>query len=203
MGVRAHYDGLEHLEPLGQGSPAVLVANHMSMADVFLLIATLPPQVHFVAKKSLFSLPWFGQLLHVAGFIPIDRSNRQRAIASLEQAARRIRDGYPVLVFAEGTRSRDGRLQPFKKGAFHLALRAEVPVMPIAVSGTWSIVRPTGWFRVRPGKAHVSYGRPIPVTPYLPDDTAGLIAAVRRSIATRLTPEELRAEDWVEEAQAR
>ncbi len=202
MGVRRTYHGLEHLESVLQGGSAVLVANHMSLTDVLLLVEILPVNIRFVAKESLFRVPLFGMLLRAAGYIPIDRTDRNRAIRSLEKAAALIRDGDPVLVFAEGTRSRKGRLQPFKKGAFHLAVQAGVPVIPVAISGTWNIVRPGG-FRVRPGEAKVSFAEPVSGVVEQRGDMRALMQTVRRAIASRLAPDEIPPVEWGEQAQAR
>ena len=123
-------------------------------------------------------------------FIPIDRKNRPGAIRSLSRAAGRIRAGRPVILFAEGTRSRDGRLAAFKKGAFRMALEAGVPVVPVAISGSGRVLRP-GSFCVRSGPVRVTFARHIDVRPHQPHDVAGLMAAVRRAIVERLDPSEV------------
>jgi 1-acyl-sn-glycerol-3-phosphate acyltransferase len=191
IGVRPTYRGLERLPP---GSPCIFISNHQSTVDIWALVPVLPVSVVFVAKQSLFRIPVLGWSMRAAGFIPIDRSRRGRALRSLERAAERIRDGSPVLLFAEGTRSRDGRLGLFKKGAFRLALRAGVPLVPVAISGTWGVIRPRG-LRVQPGPVRVSFCQPIDVRPFLPDDVSGLALAVRSEIARHLEPVELGPED--------
>jgi 1-acyl-sn-glycerol-3-phosphate acyltransferase len=179
VGARVTYRGRAGL---AGGGPCIFASNHVSNADIWALICALPLDTKFVAKAELFGVPFLGIFMRRAGFIAIDRADRGRAIQSLRAAAERIRGGCPVIVFAEGTRSKDGRLQPFKKGPFHLALEAGVPVVPIAIRGTWEIL-PPGSLRVRPGPVDVSFLEPLAVTPYQPDDYPGLMAAVRARIA--------------------
>ncbi len=193
MGVKPSYRGLEHAraEP-----PFVYIANHQSLVDILAVVMELPDSSRFVAKKELFRIPIFGWALHAGGFLPIDRGNRARAIRSLGEAARRIREGRPFVLFAEGTRSRDGRMGTFKKGAFHVALQTGATVVPIAISGSWNVLRPKK-LRVRPGAVRVSFAEPIDVRPFLPDDVDGLMRRVRRAIAAGLEAEELRPEDRI------
>ncbi len=187
VGVEPVYAGLEHAR--GETS-RVFISNHQSNVDIWAIAPALPDRTLFVAKHQLFRVPIMGWAMRTAGFISINRRKLTSAIESLDAAVRRIRGGRPVILFAEGTRSRDGRLAPFKKGAFHLALQAGVPVVPVAVSGSWNVIRPRT-LRVRPGPVRVTFGEPIDVTPYLPDDLAGLMTAVRVAIARNLDPVEL------------
>jgi 1-acyl-sn-glycerol-3-phosphate acyltransferase len=185
-GVRPRYEGLENV---AASEPCVFLANHQSLLDIFVLVPVLPPATRFVAKRSLFFIPFFGWSLKVSGFIPIERRSYRRAYESLERAADAIRAGRSVVLFPEGTRSRSGKLQPFKRGAFHLAVRARVPVVPVAISGTGRALPPGRW-KVRPGSVRVSFAPPIAP---LKDEAAGvgaLMAAVRERIAERLDPEE-------------
>lgn len=182
-GVRARYEGLENAT--GQG-PRLFLANHQSILDIFVLVPVLPPAARFVAKRSLFWIPFFGWSLKVSGFIPIERGTTRRAYESLERAAATIRDGRPVVLFPEGTRSRDGRLGPFKRGAFVVALRAGVPVVPVAISGTGRALRP-GTLRLRPGPVRAVFASPLDPSRY---EAQALMDAVRQEIARRLDPEE-------------
>ncbi len=185
-GVRPSYEGLENAT---RSLPCVYLSNHQSVLDIWVLVSVLPVHTRFVAKRSLFWIPFFGWSLAASGFIPIDRGSRRRAYESLERAAEKIRAGRPVLLFPEGTRSRDGRLLPFKRGAFVLALEAGVPVVPVAISGTGRALRP-GTLELRPRPVRLSFAPPMDVGPYRPGDTQGLMAAVREAIARRLEPEE-------------
>lgn len=151
--------GAEHLRP---GEPMVIVSNHASWFDVFAIAATLPLPYHFVAKKELLKVPLFGPAMAAAGHVTVDRSNRERAIGSLREAGERIRrTPAAVVIFPEGTRSRTGRLMPFKKGAFMLAAEAGVKVVPAAVTGSYQIMPPGAW-RIRPNTIHLHYLEPIP-----------------------------------------
>jgi len=136
-GVTQDVKGLEHI-PSG---PCVYVANHQSHFDAPVLFAHLPGHVRFVAKASLFKIPFFGSALKNTGFVKVDRSGGAHDRQALMDAVRAVRDRTSLLFFAEGTRSDDGVLQPFKKGAAVLALQAQVPVVPIAVAGTRHILQ--------------------------------------------------------------
>ncbi|HEX2188491.1 MAG TPA: lysophospholipid acyltransferase family protein [Longimicrobiaceae bacterium] len=149
------------LENVRHGEPQVIVSNHVSWYDIFAIAGILPVPFHFVAKKELESIPLFGRAWKTAGHISIDRSNRQKAVESLRRAGEEIRArNSAVIIFPEGTRSRTGRLQPFKKGAFTLAVEAGVPIVPTLVVGSFDIMRPDDW-RVHPRTIHVHFGEPI------------------------------------------
>lgn len=159
-GVEVELEGLEHLPP---GRPAVIVSNHESWFDVFALVVHLPVDTRFVGKIELTRIPFFGRSWLACGHIAIDRSDRQRAIESLREAGESLRrEGASVVMFPEGTRSPDGDLLPFKKGAFVLALQTGVPVVPVGVSGSRRIM-PKGSWRIRSGTIEVRVGPPIPV----------------------------------------
>lgn len=158
LGIDVAVDGRDRLD---RDATYLFMSNHASTFDIFALFVATEHPLRMVAKRELFLIPIFGWSLWMCGFIPIDRSNRERAIASLEKAARRIAHGISVLVFPEGTRSRDGRLLPFKKGGFMLALDAGVPVVPVVVIGTESIMEAKS-LEVRKGTITVRFGEPIP-----------------------------------------
>ena len=186
-GIRPTYRGLEHAAGT---APRIFLANHLSNFDIPAVAIPLPNTCRFVAKRSLFWLPIFGQAMWVAGFVPIDRGDRSQAIRSLGRAAERIRAGASVILFPEGTRSRTGKLAPFKKGAFHLALEAKVPVVPIAISGSYELNKPRSPV-VRPGPVRVTFFPPIDPARYGPDGLAPLMDDVRRTIASGLRPDEV------------
>lgn len=159
-GVSVEVEGLENLPP---GQPAILVANHESWFDVFAMVAHLPINYRFVGKIELTRIPFFGPAWLACGHIAIDRSDRGKAIESLRRAGEALRrDAAVVVMFPEGTRSTDGTLLPFKKGAFVLALQTGVPVVPVGVRGSRDIM-PKGSWRIRPGTIHISIGPPIAV----------------------------------------
>jgi 1-acyl-sn-glycerol-3-phosphate acyltransferase len=177
-GLRPEYSGLENAS---KSTPCIFLANHQSTLDIWLLLMILPFSTRFVAKDSLFRLPILGWALRASGFIPIDRSNRTSALRSLEKAVNKIRDGRSIVLFPEGTRSRDGRMGRFKKGAFYLALKAGVPVVPVSLRGTFNAL-PPGMYRIHKGPVVVRVHPPIDVAPYLPDDIKGLSSIVRATI---------------------
>lgn len=137
-GVRLEVHGRQHLP--ADGRPVIYMANHQSNFDILALFAGLPVQFRWLAKEELFSVPLFGFAMRRTGYIPIDRSDRQKAKEGMQEAVRRINEGTSVVIFPEGTRSPDSTLLPFKKGGFILALQAQVPVMPVAIDGSGTIM---------------------------------------------------------------
>jgi 1-acyl-sn-glycerol-3-phosphate acyltransferase len=182
VGATVVYHGRENLD---RSLPCIYLVNHQSSVDIWVLLTVLPRSARFVAKRELFRIPVFGWLLSAADFVPVDRGNRAAAIRSLEVAAERVRAGRSLVLFPEGSRSRNGKLEPFKKGAFHLALAAGVPVVPIAIRNSFEVM-PPGSLRVRPGPVHVTIEPPIDVAPFQPDDHEGLLRVVRAVIERRI-----------------
>ena len=160
--------------------PAIYASNHESAIDIWTLFRVIPRNgLRFVAKQELFRIPIFGWYLKLARFVPVDRGNRTRALASLQRAGRIVRGGTSLIVFPEGTRSPDGRVQPFKKGPFVVAMEAGVPIVPIAVSGA-AALNPKGRLAVSPGLVRVAVGAPL--TPRDFSDKTALLREVRRRI---------------------
>jgi 1-acyl-sn-glycerol-3-phosphate acyltransferase len=151
-------EGLERLTP---GQPYVYVANHASFLDIWVLLDRLPGSVRFVYKSELNDIPIFGRGLRASGHIAIDRKNRGSAFAAYDQAAVEVRGGTSAIVFAEGTRSRHGKLMPFKKGPFVLAISAGVPVIPVAILGAFESL-PSGRLSPRNVPVRMIIGEPIP-----------------------------------------
>jgi 1-acyl-sn-glycerol-3-phosphate acyltransferase len=149
---------VEGAERLESGGVYVFAANHESTLDPPVLAASLPPPVRFLAKEELFRKPILGGYLRRGRHIPVDRLDTRSAVKSLVEAARAIRDGASVMLFAEGTRSDD--LRAFKGGAAHLAIQCGVPVVPVALVGAAEIL-PKGSSLVRPGALRVVIGDPI------------------------------------------
>jgi len=176
-GVKVEVEGLENL-----AEPAVLICNHMSWYDVFALMSHLPLDARFVGKKEIVKIPFFGPAWLASGHIPIDRSDRRAAIRSLARAGEILRsDGGVIIMFPEGTRSSDGELQPFKKGAFMLALQLGVPVIPAAVIGSRRIMK-KGSPLVHPGTMTIRIGEPIPVDGLTEDDRDLLLQQSRDAV---------------------
>jgi 1-acyl-sn-glycerol-3-phosphate acyltransferase len=187
LGVAVRVTGLEHVPP----GPAVYAANHASTLDIFVVFGHLPVDFRIVYKKSLSLIPLVGWAIRLGGHIPIDRSNPVRARRSIDAAARRIRGGTSVVVFPEGTRSRDGAVHRFKRGSFGLALATGVPVVPVSLVGVKSVV-PHGLTSVRPGTVGVVLHPPVPVAGRSPDEVEALAEEVRRIVAASCYPEGLR-----------
>jgi 1-acyl-sn-glycerol-3-phosphate acyltransferase len=158
-GVKVQVKGLQHVQ---QSQNYIYVSNHASMFDIPCIVAGIPDQIRIVYKKELEVIPVFGWGLKWGSYISIDRSRRSSAMRSLDQAAKKIRDGASVLLYAEGTRTLDGKLQPFKRGAFKLAVKAGVPVVPLTINGTFHMLRKRS-IVIRPGTAELILERPIPV----------------------------------------
>ncbi|NTV14877.1 MAG: 1-acyl-sn-glycerol-3-phosphate acyltransferase [Desulfobulbaceae bacterium] len=156
-GVKVKVEGLEHLE---RGKPYIFVANHQSQFDIFVLDGFLEMDFRWLAKKELFRLPFFGWAMLLAGSIPVDRSHGRRAVKSLDEAAKRIAAGASVIIFPEGTRSQDGKLQPFKAGGMQLAIKAGVELVPMAITGTHQVL-PKGKILSRPGQVVIRLGTPV------------------------------------------
>ena len=186
FGIRRELEGWEALpQDLREGTrPAVFIGNHTSLFDPPLMISTLPCHPVFVAKGELARVPFLGWVIWLAGFIFIDRGNREAAVRSLRQASGRIREGQSIVAFPEGTRSRDGGLLPFKKGAFALAFEAGVPVVPFAIQGGPGIL-PKGTWRVRGGAYRITVGEPLDSSAFPDAETLRLAAesAVRGLLA--------------------
>ncbi|HUG26921.1 MAG TPA: lysophospholipid acyltransferase family protein [Gemmatimonadales bacterium] len=155
--LRATVEGLDRLVP---GQPYVYVANHASFVDIWTLLVHLPGSIRFVYKKELGSIPVFGPAIRASGHIAIDRQNRASAFSAYDVAAGDVRGGTSAMVFAEGRRSADGRLMTFKKGPFVLAIAAGVPVVPVAVLGTFESL-PKGSIAPRQVPISIRIGAPI------------------------------------------
>ena len=183
--IRVEVDGLDRIP---RDRPAVYMSNHQSVFDISAIIATLPVDWRFVAKRELVWIPFFGWALALGDQIIVDRKDREASVRSLARAAERVRAGANVIIFPEGTRSPDGSLREFKSGGFHLALQAGVPIVPIAVSGSWRI-SPKRSLRIHSGRVLVRYGEPIETRGLGPDDRALLKRRVREAILRAYDPE--------------
>jgi 1-acyl-sn-glycerol-3-phosphate acyltransferase len=169
-GIRTRVEGLQRL-PSGQA--VVFCANHQSNIDPPILFNALHPRLHVLFKAELKKLPLLGKAFQVGGFVPIDRASRDQSMLAIEQVAQSLRDGNSFLTFPEGTRSRTGALLPFKRGPFLMALKAQVPVVPVAVQGGTESMR-KGSLIVRPTTVTVRVGEPI--------ETKGMSLADRETL---------------------
>jgi len=150
----------ERMETVDRKQRYILVANHYSYFDIPVIIAAVPQPIRFMAKISLFKIPIFGWALARAGFIPIDRKNRRTAVKSFDLAAQRIRKGNTIVVFPEEGRSRNRQMRPFQRGGFLLALKSELPILPLAIDGTYDVYRVAAK-KITPGPVTIKVGEPI------------------------------------------
>ena len=179
-GVRVRVVGEDNLNMDGA---FIVIANHESWFDVWALAGWLPIEARFLANKELSGIPIFGRAWRACGHISVDRGDRASAIESLSHAGRQIRDqGLHMVLFAEGTRSADGKLQEFKKGPFVLAIQGEVPIIPVAILGTRPLM-PKGSFRIGRGEILVRVGEPISVAGMEHADRDRLRKIVRDAVA--------------------
>ena len=176
---------IEWRAPIAKDGAYVFMANHESTVDIWALLAALPFRMRMIAKKQLGSIPLFGWAMRAGRFMFIDRANALAARRTIDEAKCRIRDGEKVMLYPEGTRSRDGKLGPFKKGGFHLAIDAGVPIVPVALKGTRESM-PRGSVLLRSGRVQAIIGEPIPTAGLTDSDRHRLLEQVRSRIAEML-----------------
>jgi len=177
-GIKVVTSGLDNITT----PPYIFMCNHQSALDIYCLYFSLPLSFRWIAKRQLFLIPFFGWALKRGGHISIDRENPREALKAIDEAARKIRDGMNIIIFPEGTRSRDGSLLPFKKGGFSLALRAMVPIVPVGIVGT-STLQPKGSFiPKRKGVIYIHIGEPIPLEGMSRSAKGEVMNSVRASI---------------------
>jgi 1-acyl-sn-glycerol-3-phosphate acyltransferase len=181
-GIRYKVAGREHV-PADRA--AVYCANHQSNVDPPVLFDAVHPRLHILYKHEIDRIPVLARAFRMGGFIPVDRRNKEAALRSIERGAASIRAGNSFLIFPEGTRSKTDELLPFKKGGFVMALRAQAPIVPVAVQGGRAAMRRGSWL-IRPATVSVRIGRPIETTGMALDDRDELIARVRREIEALL-----------------
>jgi 1-acyl-sn-glycerol-3-phosphate acyltransferases len=184
-GVRVRMEGLTNIDP---EQIYIFAGNHCSQYDIFSFQGYFPHDFRWIAKKELFRIPIFGRAMHHIGYIPVDRSHGRQALKSLDEAAKRIASGSSVLIFPEGTRSADGALQEFKSGGALLAIKAGVPIVPLAFIGSREVLA-KGRLLPRNGEIIIRIGTPIPTAHYRATDknvvSAALYAAVARLLESR------------------
>jgi 1-acyl-sn-glycerol-3-phosphate acyltransferase len=159
----------------------VFCSNHESNVDPPVLFLALHKRLHVLFKTELQKLPVLGKVMVRGGFVPVDRDRREASMASIDRAAASIRQGNSFLIFPEGTRSRTAELLPFKKGGFIMAIKAQAPIVPVAVSGGRAAMQKGSWF-VRPVMVDVRIGEPVATASYTLDDRDELIEVVRARI---------------------
>ncbi len=177
-GIKVSVRGAENIL---RGRPQVFFCNHLSYFDICCLLAYLPVQYRWVAKEELFHIPLFGVAMRLGGYIPIDRSNARKAHRSMVTAVERVKAGTSIVIFPEGTRGQGRDLQAFKSGGAVLALRAQVPVVPVVILGTEKVL-PRGTLRVGKGAVEIRVGEPIPTEGLTMRDKRTLLSRVREAM---------------------
>jgi 1-acyl-sn-glycerol-3-phosphate acyltransferase len=177
LGIRLAVSGLEHVDGT---RPTLYCINHRSNVDVVAFEALFPrcPRLRGLYKAEVGKVPVLGRAMRLVGFVPVERTNRASAIASVDAAARRMLAGDSFLIAPEGTRARGPGMLPFKKGGFVLAIKAQAPVVPVALHGT-DVIMPRGRFWVKPGVVRIDIGEPIPTAGLDIEDRDRLMEAVR------------------------
>lgn len=182
-GVKVRITGREKIK---EGQQYVIISNHQSQYDILALVTSLQIQFRWVIKKELLYVPLFGWALYAAKNVFIDRGNKEKAIASINKAVNRLPKGVSILVFAEGTRSKDGTLQKFKKGGFTIAIERKMHILPVAVKGSRSIL-PKGSLVFNSGIIDVVVCDPILVDGYTHESIDDLINKTHQVIEHELS----------------
>ncbi|MCI0354286.1 MAG: 1-acyl-sn-glycerol-3-phosphate acyltransferase [Acidobacteria bacterium] len=183
-GIQVTVEGLDRLE---RGRNYIFMSNHVSNVDPPILAPLIPPpRTSVLVKKEVFRIPLLSRAMRMGSLVPVDRSKRDAAVESLNAAVEVLRSGISMMVFPEGTRSPDGRLLPFKKGPFYLAIETGVPVVPVTILGTYEIM-PKGSFSLRSGTATVIFHAPVEPAAFASREA--LMEAVREKIGSVLPAE--------------
>jgi len=185
VGVRVRVQGLERIPP----GTCLFAANHTSSADAPAVVSAIPRRIAILLKESLFKWPIVGQAFLSAHFIPVNRNVHEAALASVEKATEALRAGQSFLIYPEGTRSPDGRLQRFKKGAVMMAIKAGVAIVPIACSGAQKIMEKKSLV-MNPGEIVVEFLEPIDASKYSLEERETLNERIRAALAAALPPEQ-------------
>jgi 1-acyl-sn-glycerol-3-phosphate acyltransferase len=186
IGARLHVHGTSRVE---RGRPYVYMANHASLIDTPALFACLPYQFKIMAKKSLFYVPFLGWHLWSSGNFAVARGDARKTARSLRRVVEGVRGGKSLAVFPEGTRTADGSLQEMKRGAFKIAMRAGVPIVPVTIRGTFALL-PKTTLAPRPGRVDVFIGEPIETSGYTEQTLGDLVSVTRQAIETGGLPVE-------------
>jgi 1-acyl-sn-glycerol-3-phosphate acyltransferase len=180
---------VQGLEALDTAKAYVFIPNHVSFFDIFVLLAYLPVHFKFIFKEEIMRVPILGTAMKRAGYISIARSSPAKSRLTIKNAIEMAKKGTSLVIFAEGTRSTDGHLQPLKRGAFQLALSSGCPIIPVAIKGTHAIM-PKGSFTLKKGAITLKLGSPIPTTDYARHMMPELMERVAESLREMLGEEE-------------
>jgi 1-acyl-sn-glycerol-3-phosphate acyltransferase len=185
-GIRVRVEGAENIPP----GVCIFAANHVSNMDPLAFVPVIPRRVSIIAKEDVFRIPILSKAMRLAKFIPVDRTDREAAAESADMAVRNLKEGLSFAIYPEGTRSRDGRLLPFKKGTFVIAIRAGVPVVPVSIIGAQSLMRKGEWY-MRRGEVTIRFGPAVDASKYTIEQRTELLKRVESLVAAGL-PEDQR-----------
>ena len=180
-GIRVHVEGLENI-PQGV---CIFASNHASNLDPVALTPNIPRRISLLAKKEVFKIPVLSKAIRMAKIVPVDRGDSEAAAESVDLAIKYLKEGLSFCVYPEGTRSRDGRLLPFKRGTFVMAIRAGVPVVPVSLAGTQNLMRKGDWL-IYPGEVTVRFGPAVATTGYGMEQREELRRTVQNLVADGL-----------------
>jgi 1-acyl-sn-glycerol-3-phosphate acyltransferase len=180
-GMRVRVEGIENVPP----GACVFIANHVSNVDPLAMFPVIPQRLGVLIKKEILNIPILSAGMRRAHFVPVDRADREAAAASVDIAARYLKEGVSFAIFAEGTRSADGRLRPFKRGGFSIAIEAAAPIVPVSIAGTQNVLPKNDW-KLHPGEVTVRFGPPIDAAAYTPDSRTDLLNRVHAAVAANL-----------------
>lgn len=185
LGIRVSVHGVENIPP----PPCVFVANHASNIDPMVMVPAIPHRVGIIVKQELFRIPVFGTAMRVAQFVPVDRRDKESTSSAVSTAVENLKKGFSLVIFSEGTRSPDGRMRPFKRGALTMAIEAGVPVVPVSLGGTHRAL-PKGKSIARPGEVTVRFGPAVDGTAYGVERRTEMLARVEALVAAGLPPDQ-------------
>ena len=190
-GIKVRAKGEGNVDPL---LPRIYMCNHQSYFDILALLAYLPVDFKFIMKQELMKIPLLGFCMKRAGYIGISREDPREAIKGINNAAKKTQDGVSILIFPEGTRSVDGRLQDFKKGGFSLALKSGCDIVPVTIKDSYRIVT-KGSLKINRGSFGIHIGKPIPLTDYTKRDIAKLMGLVKSAMSTQIDEDSVAGRD--------
>ena len=185
-GIKVNIKGFSNIDP---AHSYIYMCNHQSNFDIPVLLGCLPVQFRWLAKAELFKIPIFGRAMRGAGYVAIDRFNRQSAFNSISEVSQKMKNGVSVMIFPEGTRSKDGKIGSFKKGGFIMAVDSRVPIIPLVIRGTRSIME-KGNLRINPGDVSMQIGQPVETATYTRETKDDLIESVRGVICENFKRDE-------------
>jgi 1-acyl-sn-glycerol-3-phosphate acyltransferase len=178
MGLKFSIQGIEKIVP---GTSYIITPNHQSHTDILALLSVIPLRFRWVIKKELLIIPMFGWALGCTGAISLDRSNREESIRKLKEGTSKLGGGWSLIIYPEGTRSPDGLVKSFKKGAFMMAVQSGIPILPVTCNGAFKIL-PKKTLAIRPGLISVTIGNPIPTEGLSEKDVPELMERTRKEI---------------------